>query len=130
MASTKPEILVVEDEEAVRRMLAMALGHYGFDVRLAGSGAEAVRLYEQHHSSIAVVLLDVQMDGLDGPGTLAALQRINPQVRCCFMSGHTGRYTSGQLQAMGAAHVLPKPFSSLHDLARTLRDVAADGEWT
>lgn len=130
MDSPNSEILVVEDEEQVRRMLAMALGHYGFTVLLAGCGAEAVELYRQHHDGIAVVLLDVQMDGLDGPGTLAALQEINPEVRCCFMSGHTGQYTSEGLLAMGAAHVLPKPFSSLDQLARTLRDVAAGGEWT
>lgn len=124
MAPSKSEILVVEDEDAIRRMLAVALEHYGFTVRLAGSGPEAVKLYQQHQSNIAVVLLDVQMDGMDGPGTLAALQKINPAIRCCFMSGHTGKYTSGQLREMGAVHVLPKPFRSLDELARTLRDVA------
>jgi CheY-like chemotaxis protein len=130
MASSKSEILVVEDEEAIRRLLEMVLVQYGFGVRLAGTGTEAVELYEQHRDSIAAVLLDVQMDGLDGPGTLAALQAINPRVRCCFMSGHTRKYTSGQLLAMGAAHVLPKPFSSLNELARTLRAVTMGGGQT
>jgi len=66
------------------------------------------------------VLLDVQMPDLDGPDTLAALQKINPGVRFCFISGNTGKYHTEQLWAMGAAHVLQKPFASLSLLARLL----------
>ena len=120
-----PAILVVEGQESVRRLLDIALGQYGFTVRLAAGGMEALDLYRQHRDCIALVLLDVQMDDLDGPGTLAALKEINPHVRCCFMSGHTGPYSTGQLLAMGAAHVLAKPFRSLPELAQTLWEVAS-----
>src|SRR5581483_9411212 len=92
-AFPKPRVLVVEDERAVLQMLDVALRHYGFRVTLAASGEEAVELYRQNHGKIDVVLLDVQMPGMDGPATLAALQKINAGVRCCFMSGHTGRYS-------------------------------------
>jgi CheY-like chemotaxis protein len=64
-----------------------------------------------------VVLLDVRMPELDGPGTLAALQTLDPQVRCCFMSGYLGGYTEERLLSLGAAAVLPKPFQ----LANTVR---------
>jgi CheY-like chemotaxis protein len=123
----KPEILVVEDEAGVRTMLDLALRHYGFAVRLASSSQEAVELYERHHRGIAVVLLDVQMDGLDGPATLAALKKIDPDVRCCFMSGHTGKYSTEELLRMGGSHVLPKPFVSLSLLSRLLWDVVVSG---
>lgn len=122
----QPAVLVVEDDSAVRTMLNLALELHGFQVLLAANGLEAVDLYHQWQEAIALVLTDVQMPDLDGPSTLAALQRLNPEVRCCFMSGHTGKYSAGQLLAMGAAHVLYKPFSSLHELAQTLKDVARD----
>jgi len=123
----KPILLVVEDEEAVLKLMEVALRHYGFAVRLAASGQEAIDLYQRYHQTIALVLLDVQMPDLDGPTTLVALQKINPDVRFCFISGHTGKYNAEELRAMGAAHVLQKPFASLSLFARLLwRLVSSD----
>jgi CheY-like chemotaxis protein len=119
-APQKPVVLIAEDSNAVGVMLQLALRHFGFIVRLAATGKEAVELYREHQQSIALVLLDVQMSGLDGPATLAAIQTINPDIQCCFMSGHTGKYSITELLDMGATHVLPKPFVSLSLLARLL----------
>ena len=121
----KPIVLVVENNQEVGAMLDLALRSYGFVVRLAASGKEAVELYRQHHHTIALVLLDVQMPGMDGPGTLAAIQTINPEVQCCFMSGNTGKYSAKELLDLGAAHVVPKPFVSLSLLTRLLWDMVA-----
>jgi DNA-binding response OmpR family regulator len=118
--NNRPEILIVDDEPLLRKMLQGSLSHFGFIVRIAASAAEALALFEQHHATIALVLLDVQMPGLDGPQTLAALRRIAPQVRFCFMSGHTGQYTARHLLDMGAAAVFEKPFE-IAELARQLR---------
>jgi CheY-like chemotaxis protein len=113
------EILVVEDDTGVRRMLEVALPYYGFVVQSAATGQEAIQLYQSRRDAIAVVLLDVQMPEMDGPATLAALRQINPAVRCCFMSGHTGRYSALDLLNFGAARVFQKPFS-LADLTQAL----------
>jgi CheY-like chemotaxis protein len=127
----KPIVLVVDDEKAVGTMLALALQHNGFVVRLATTGRQAVEIYRQHYKSIALVLMDVQMPGIDGPATLTAIQTINPDVRCCFMSGHTGNYAAQELLDLGAVRVLPKPFASLGLLTRLLWDmVGARVEWT
>ena len=120
----KPQILMVEDDSEVLKMLGVALRHYGFAVHLAGGGKQAVEIYEQRCGAIDVVLLDVQMPDMDGPETLAALQQLDPTVRCCFMSGNVGKYAGVDLLAMGAAHVFDKPFFSLTDLACTLWQVA------
>ena len=123
----KPILLVVEDEAAVLKLMEVALRHYGFAVKLAASGQEAIDLYQRHHQTIALTLLDVQMPDLDGPDTLAALQKINPGVRFCFISGHTGKYSAEELRAMGAAHIFQKPFASLSLFARLLwRLVSSD----
>jgi len=118
------EILVVEDESGVRGLLEFALKHHGFAVRSATEGKEAAGLYGRHHTTIDVVLLDVQMPGLDGPETLVELRRVDPNVRFVFMSGNTGRYTAEQLRALGAACILPKPFSSMDEVVRILREAA------
>jgi len=124
----KPVVLVVEDNKEVGLMLDLALRSYGFVVRLALTGREAVEIYRAQHQSIALVLLDVQMPELDGPGTLAVIQTINPEVQCCFMSGYTGKYSTKELLDMGAVHVLPKPFVSLSLLTRLLWDMVDPGQ--
>ncbi|HEY8504799.1 MAG TPA: response regulator, partial [Gemmataceae bacterium] len=82
----KPGILVVDDEPFVLDVIEHLLRHHGFEVWPAGGGAEALALYQRHRDAVALVLLDVQMPGLDGPQTLRALRALNPDVRCCFMS--------------------------------------------
>jgi CheY-like chemotaxis protein len=107
---TTPEVLVVEDESAVGEMLELALRRFGFRVRLAGSGRQALEVYRRHANTIDVILLDVQMPELDGPATLAALRHLNLSAPVVFMSGDTGRYAEEDLLAWGAARVLQKPF--------------------
>jgi CheY-like chemotaxis protein len=116
----KPGVLVVDDEHFVRHMVQLGLERNGFGVWLAASGREAIRLYREHRDSIAVVLLDVRMPGLDGPQTLEALRKLNPEVRACFMSADTGAYGPEGLRQRGAACVIAKPFR-LEGLANVLK---------
>jgi CheY-like chemotaxis protein len=116
-------ILVVDDEEGVRGVLKVRMRQQGFTVWLAADGQEALDLYRRHREDIDVVLLDVRMPGRDGPQTLAALQQLNPQIRCCFMSGDLGSYTEERLRGLGAAAVLPKPFH-LDEVAQALWELA------
>ena len=119
----RPGVLVVDDEHLVRIMVQLGLERNGFDVWLASSGREAIRLYRKHRGSIAVVLLDVRLPGLDGVQTLEALRQLNAEVRACFMSGDPGAYEPDGLRQRGAACVIAKPFQ-LEDLANVLRRVA------
>jgi CheY-like chemotaxis protein len=120
-----PQLLLVDDEPAIRRFMGLALSRLGFGMRLAADGREAVEVYSEHWRAIDLVLLDVLMPGgLDGVETLAALKGINSAVRCCFMSGHTGHYPVHKLLAMGAVDVLIKPFTDLAELGQTLRQHA------
>jgi two-component system, OmpR family, response regulator len=118
------EVLVVDDEPAVLNLIDFALRYHAFTVRRAAGGEEAVRVFRRHRGTVAVALLDVQMPGMDGPQTLAALREVDPSVRCVFMSGNTGRYTAAELLARGAARVLQKPFSRLDEVMSAVREVA------
>jgi len=120
-------ILVGDDEWAVRGVLGVGLRGKGFNVWLAANGPEALDLYRRHHETIDVVLLDVRMPGRDGAQTLAALQEVNPRVRCCFMSGDLGPYTDRGLRDLGASAVLQKPFR-INEVAQMLWELAREGE--
>jgi CheY-like chemotaxis protein len=125
----KRGLLVVDDEEGVRGVLSAWMRSHGFAVWLAASGQEALELYRRHRETIDVVLLDVRMPGLDGPQTLAGLQEVSPQIRCCFMSGDPGGYTEKGLRDLGAAAVLPKPFR-LPEVAQVLLALARKADWS
>jgi CheY-like chemotaxis protein len=103
----RPVVLVVEDDGPVRQMLGQALPLHGHDVELAAGGAEALEIYRQKH--IDLVLLDVQMPGMDGPATLKALRSMNADVIGCFMTGWPGDYSSSALLEMSAG-LIQKPF--------------------
>jgi CheY-like chemotaxis protein len=120
-------ILAVDDEEGVRGVLGIGLRQLGFAVWLAAGGREALDLYRRHREAIDVVLLDVRMPSPDGPQTLAALQELNPRIRCCFLSGDLGGYTEERLRNLGAATVLDKPFR-LAEIAQALWDVASKAD--
>src|ERR1700722_20330929 len=123
-SSRKFTVLVVENDEAILALLKLVLQQYGFNPILAASGEEAVRVFRQQRDRIALVLMDVQMPGLDGPRTLGVLRKINPAIRCCFMSGHPGMHSEASLQEMEAFFIW-KPFklSGLADLLRKLAEI-------
>lgn len=112
-------VLIVDDDPGVRGVLAAGLWHHGFAVWVAAGGAEAVTAYRASRAFIDVALLDVQMPGCDGPGALAALREYDPDVRACFMTGFSARYSDHDLLALGAVAVFQKPFV-IQELAHRL----------
>jgi CheY-like chemotaxis protein len=127
--SRREWVLAVDDSLLMRVMLRRALDRAGFRVVLARSGPEAIRLYRQYQPAIGAVLLDIQMPGVDGPETLAALRDMDPSVRVCFVSGDTGEYLPEDLIRRGAEAVFYKPFR-LDDLADVVRRMLDDGPAT
>jgi CheY-like chemotaxis protein len=121
-------VLVVDDDEGVRGVLNDALRRQGFAVWQADDGYQALVIYWQHREVIDVVLMDVRIPGLDGPQTLATLQELNPEIRCCFMSGRLGDYTERGLREQGAAAVLQKPVHST-EVASMLWAMASHAKW-
>ncbi len=127
---TSDAILIVEDDAAIRNLLGIAFRQFGLSVQLAEDGQKAIEIYLREPAR--VVLMDVQMPGLDGPQTFVALKAINPNVVCCFLSAYSGKYCTDDLLALGAAAVMEKPcrLEELRDtilrlLGRTAASVAA-----
>lgn len=116
-------ILVVDDDHAVGSMLDLLLRELGCQVWVAQGGREALELYAQQQDRLDLVLLDVRMPDMDGPQTLRALQSIDPDIRCYFMSGDSGIYSENDLQYL-AGGFLRKPFG-LAQLAQILHHTRA-----
>jgi len=124
-ASGGATVLVVDDEPLIRDVLERSLRASGFRTITAHSGREALALYRQRATEIALVLLDIRMPDLSGPETMRVLRTVNPEVRCCFMSGDMGAYSPEELKAGGALHVFLKPFAQGEPIT-TLRQLIED----
>jgi CheY-like chemotaxis protein len=100
-------VLLVDDEDMVRKMAATMLGRIGYRVIEAGDGVEAVAVFRQHQGSISAVLCDLSMPRMDGWETLAALREIEPGVPIILASGYN------EAQVMQGDHPRP-PRAFLH----------------
>jgi CheY-like chemotaxis protein len=81
-------VLIVEDEEAVRSLLAQGLRNYGFTVMTAGDGAEALRLADDCTARIDVLVTDVVMPNLSGRDLADRLRERRAALKVLFMSGY------------------------------------------
>jgi DNA-binding response OmpR family regulator len=108
--ATKTTVLVVDDDDYVRLMLAMLFQEQGLAAHVASNGPEALAMYDWHRDTIGLVLLDVRLPGMDGPEVLQELRQRDPSVRCCFITGDTGKFTPEKLLELGAIGVFAKPF--------------------
>jgi CheY-like chemotaxis protein len=120
-------VLVVDDEEALRVIVQGALERFGYRVLLAKNGAEAVALYAQNRSDIAVVLTDMAMPVLDGPATIVALKSINPEIKIIGTSGLTANGDIAKAVGAGVHHFVPKPYTA-ETMLRVLQQVLHPAE--
>ena len=105
-------ILLVEDEAALRRSATRILERKGYRVLTAGDGEEALHLFRMHQDRVALILSDVVMPRLSGPGLYSALRREGVQVPFLFMSGYTERDGSTGIQMPAGVPLLPKPWDA------------------
>lgn len=106
----KPRVLIVEDEEKLRRVLSIQLESEGFDVDTAGSAEAALRLAER----CALVLTDLRLPGMDGLDLLDRLRQQNARVPVVVMTAFGSVEIAVEAMKRGAADFLPKPFSIDH----------------
>jgi signal transduction histidine kinase/CheY-like chemotaxis protein len=115
-------ILVVDDEESIREITRGTLETFGYNVLTASDGTEALALYADKKNEIAVVLTDMVMPFMDGPATIRALQRMNPQVRIIAASGLGTGLHAGEGTLEGVSVFLNKPYTA-EKLLKTLAEV-------
>jgi len=115
-------ILLVEDEDGVRRLTRSILERYGYHVLQARDGAEAVALCHGHRGEIHLMLTDVVMPGMGGGESAELIRQLRPGMKVLFMSGYADRAVT-EHRVLGAdTPYLQKPFTPAV-LARKVRDV-------
>jgi two-component system cell cycle sensor histidine kinase/response regulator CckA len=125
-ARGKETILVVEDEDAVRKLVKRMLEKAGYTVFQAGSGAEALSICESHQNKIDLLITDVVMPGMSGPALAEKAREKCGNVKVLYVSGYTDESIRGAAIPRGA-EFLPKPFSAdkvLHTVRRVLEEAA------
>jgi NtrC-family two-component system response regulator AlgB len=105
-------ILVVDDDRNIRRMVAATLDTAGHRVIEADSAEQALKLFPE--STADLVLSDVRMAGLNGFGLLTELKRLNPTLPVIMMTAFASVADAVEAMRHGAYDYIPKPFTTEH----------------
>ena len=110
MAKPVETILIVDDEETVRRFGARTLEKAGFRVVTAGSGSDAIVSHDEHGEAIDLVITDVMMPGMNGRELAELLLARRPSLRVLFMSGYAEDVLASDVGLVPGTAFLGKPF--------------------
>ncbi len=119
-------VLVVEDEEALRRLLQLILSRLGFQVTMAANGGEALLMMEEQGLRPDLLITDVVMPGMSGAVLVERLRRSRPHLRVLFMSGYTDEAIVHHGVLDPGIPFIQKPFT-LDSLAQKIRQVLKGG---
>ena len=114
-------VMLVEDEDPVRIFGARALRNKGYTVLEARSGEAALELMDQT-DKVDLLITDVVMPKMDGPGLVREVRETHPDMKVIFISGYTEDSFRQRLDSDSNIHFLPKPFS-LKQLATKVKEV-------
>jgi two-component system, NtrC family, response regulator AtoC len=121
MPNLKANILVVDDEPALRLLVTAILTDDGHMVTVAASGAEALQLVQHHHYQ--VVITDLRMPGLSGLEVLEAVRRDDPGTAVILLTAFGSVESAVEAMRQGAAHYLLKPLANPDELRLAVRRV-------
>jgi CheY-like chemotaxis protein len=113
-------LLVVEDEQAVRRASAEFLRMLGYNVLEAKDGVDALAVAKQYHSTIDLLVTDVVMPNMSGGELAKQLGRVAPKIKILFVSGYAGKTVLDHHVMDLETNFLQKPYS-LKQLAAKIR---------
>lgn len=103
-------ILIVDDEDGIRRVLRQLLEYEGHEVRTAASGGEALEIFPEFRPELT--FLDVKMARLDGLEVLVKLRQLDPHALVVMISGHGTIETAVEATRRGAYDFLEKPLDT------------------
>ena len=103
----KPTLLLVDDDEVFRGVLARALAKRGYEVEQAGSAEEGIVCARENPPEYAVI--DLKMPGESGLQLIADLVELDPNTRIVMLTGYASIATAVEAIKLGATHYLTKP---------------------
>lgn len=109
--SEKLKILVVDDEISIQGILTEVLEEDGYEVDAAGSGEEALEIFEKDKYSL--VITDIRMPGMTGIQLLQEIKKISPETQVIIITSHASMETAVKALRYGAYDYFIKPFEDL-----------------
>jgi DNA-binding NtrC family response regulator len=104
------KILVVDDDSNVLRFAQFILERNGYHVLTAGDGLEALELFEEHKTDIALVVLDMIMPLMSGERVFQTLCATSPKLPVLISSGCCDAAALARIRTYGSFEFLPKPY--------------------
>ena len=104
-------IILAEDEEAIRSLIAKMLEDSGYRVITASDGEAALAAARATNGPIDLILTDVVMPRLSGPETVRRLREYRPDMKVIFMSGYSDETSLRAMVTNTKAEILEKPFT-------------------
>ena len=114
-------VLVVEDEEKVRKLTVGILGKQGYSVLDASQGDDALAISEKHKGPIHLILVDVVMPGISGTELTKRLAFLRPETKILYMSGYTDNAIVHHGVLEKGVNYIQKPFT-IDELTRKVRE--------
>lgn len=106
-------LIIVDDEEGVRRSLKKVFEKDPYDILLAENGQEAIDLVKTNRQNIETVISDFKMPGIDGLETLVEIGRINPEITRIMLTGYATMESAIESVNEGIDGFLTKPFDNV-----------------
>ena len=106
-------LLIVDDEEGVRRSLKKVLVKDGYNILLAENGMEAINIVRDNERNIETVISDFKMPGIDGLETLIEIGSINPEITRIMLTGYATMESAIDSVNAGIDGFLTKPFENI-----------------
>lgn len=125
IASGEGTILVCDDEPSILHSMRRQLELLGYAVMTANNATECIKLYQEHHTKIDLVLLDYVMPDLNGRACFLKLKEISPTVHALLVTGYRHEESLDQLFQDGILGVVTKPYR-LAVLAKRVRSAIAE----
>lgn len=104
-------ILVIDDEPEIAEFASTILADEGYKVIVARDGFEALRIFQQIHDQIGLIILDFFLPVMDGDAVFEELKAINPRVNVVLSSGFAEQSKIGAMLAQGLRGFIPKPYT-------------------
>jgi len=123
MSDIKEKILIVDDEDFIRKLVKKILTTGGYEILMAENGTNAIETYKNHCPDIAMVILDIHMPDMSGFQVYRNLIRKNKKVKVLLCSG----YLEDIVMEKQRAFFIQKPFT-LKGFLDTVKDVLSKSD--
>jgi two-component system, cell cycle sensor histidine kinase and response regulator CckA len=115
-------ILLVDDETPVLESGREMLSHFGFTILTAENGEAAIEVFRREMDRIRLVILDMNMPGMDGLQCLRQMMALDPDVKVVVASGYASSRDVADMLRAGACEFIAKPFR-FRDVIRRINEI-------